>query len=173
MSATGKRWLFAGVLGLLAGCSDPQLGSLDRELAAIRNDPGEVPKVVLPEIPDYETVFYRLADQRSPFLARSPQDDAPTARDNELAPNPDRSKDVLEVYALSELELVGTLTVGGRSSALVRAPGGQVHRLTLGDYMGQDNGRIVTITEASVGLVETVLDRNAWVERNHTLTLEE
>ncbi|MBS9403160.1 pilus assembly protein PilP [Halomonas sp. TRM85114] len=173
MSATGKRWLFAGVLGLLGGCSDPQLGSLDRELTAIRNDPGKVPKVVLPEIPDYETVAYTLADQRSPFLARSRQDGGPTPHDSDLAPNPDRPKDVLEAYALSELELVGTLTVEGRPSALVRAPNGQVHRLTTGQYMGQDNGRIVTITEASVGLVETVLDQNTWVERNHTLKLEE
>lgn len=173
MSVTGKRWLFAGVLGLLAGCSDPQLGSLDQELAAIRNDPGEVPKVELPEIPDYEAIVYSQADQRSPFLAPSRQDAGPTPRESELAPNPDRPKGVLEAYALSELELVGTLTVGGRPSALVRAPGGQVHRLTIGDYMGQNYGRIVTITEASVGLVETVLDRNAWVERNHTLTLEE
>jgi type IV pilus assembly protein PilP len=55
----------------------------------------------------------------------------------------------------------------------VRAPNGQVHRLTLGEYMGLDNGRIVTITEASVGLVETVLEQNAWVERSHTLMLEE
>ncbi len=172
MSATGKHWLIAGLLGLLAGCSDPQLGSLDRELASIRNDPGEVPKVALPELPDYETVAYTLADQRSPFLARSRQD-GPTPRESELAPNPDRPKDVLEAYALSELELVGTLTVGGRPSALVRAPNGQVHRLTIGHYLGQDNGRIVTITEASVGLVETVLDRNTWVERNHTLKLEE
>lgn len=173
MNMTGKHWLLAGVLGLLAGCSDPQLGSLDRQLAAIRNDPGEVPKVVLPEIPDYETVVYTLADQRSPFLARSRQDAGPMPRESELAPNPDRTKDALEAYALSELELVGTLTVDGRPSALVRAPSGQVHRLTIGRYMGQDNGRIVTITEASVGLVETLLDQNAWVERNHTLKLEE
>ncbi|SFU58668.1 pilus assembly protein PilP [Halomonas korlensis] len=173
MSTTGKRWLIAGVLGLLAGCSDPQLANLDRELAAIRNDPGEVPKVALPELPDYETIAYSPADQRSPFLDRSRQDAGPTPREGELAPDPNRPKDALEAYALSELELVGTLTVKGRPSALVRAPNGQVHRLTIGHYMGQDNGRIVTITEASVGLVETVLDRNVWVERNHILKLEE
>jgi type IV pilus assembly protein PilP len=173
MNASGKRWLIAGLFGILTGCADPQLGGLDRELAAIRNDPGEVPKVALPEIPDDETPGYALAEQRSPFLARSPQDGAPTPQEGELAPDPDRPKDVLEAHALSELELVGTLTVGGRPSALVRAPNGQVHRLTLGEYMGLDNGRIVTITEASVGLVETVLEQNAWVERSHTLMLEE
>lgn len=163
-----------GLLVLLAGCADPEMGNLDRDLAAIRNDPGQVPRVELPEIPEYEAVPYDEADRRSPFMPRQRDDEvAPVDPDSERAPDPDRPRGLLERYELSELELVGTLTVAGQPSALVRVPDGQVHRLSVGNHMGGDHGRIVSITESSVVLVETVLERNAWVERSTRLSLDD
>ncbi|SDJ17424.1 pilus assembly protein PilP [Billgrantia gudaonensis] len=172
------RWLqgitMAVTLGLVAGCADPQLAALDRELAAIREDPGPTPEFDLPEVPTYEATPYREADSRSPFRPRRLEADPEASGEGQLAPDPDRRKEPLEAFALEELELVGVLTVGGEPSALVRTPDGQVHRLHRGNHLGGNHGRIVAITHSSVQLVELVpTGGGGWVERTTRLTLDD
>lgn len=165
--------LLAGTLVALMGCADPQLGSLDRDLSEIRNNPGQVERVALPEIPAYEPVPYDEAGQRSPFLPVMPEADVPLEGSDELAPDMSRPREALEAYGLNELDLQGILQVGGQPSALVRAPGGQVHRLRVGNYIGDDFGRIISITESSVQLIEVVpTGRGGWIERTTRLSLD-
>lgn len=116
---------------------------------------------------------YRFADQRSPFQVRLPESRTLPEGDVDLAPDTSRPREPLEAYDLGQLDLVGTLTVGGAPSALVRAPDGNVHRLRVGDHMGSDFGRIVDITAASVQLVEIVpTGRGGWIERSTQLALD-
>ena len=171
--ASGCHVLLALGMGLLTACADPELRALEQELEEVRTDPGEVPRVELPEIPQIDRVAYTKSDDRSPFEPRRMQDQREVPQTSELAPPPDRPREPLEAYDLSELDLVGTLTVGGEPSALVRGPDGKVHRVRIGNYMGLDHGRIVSITDASVVLVETVLERNAWQERSRQIALGE
>src|SRR5690554_6616344 len=89
-----------------------------------------------------------------------------------VMPQLDRQREPLEAHGLSELQLVGTLRVGGQPSALVRAPGGQVHRLSIGSYLGLNHGRIVSITDTSLSLVELVVERGAWVERRREMMMD-
>ncbi|MBE0488978.1 MAG: pilus assembly protein PilP [Halomonas sp.] len=166
--------LAAALLLGLAGCADPQLGALDRQLAEIRSNPGATPRVELPDIPDYEALPYDEADRRSPFIARLPETEQPPRGSEELAPDLTRPREPLEAYGLGQLDLVGTLTHGGQPSALVRAPSGTVHRLRVGNHMGSDFGRIVSITSASVQLIEVVpTGRGGWIERTTQLTLND
>ncbi|MFC3284398.1 pilus assembly protein PilP [Litchfieldella rifensis] len=159
---------------LLSACADPELDQLDRELASLRADPGELSIPALPELPDYRRVSYDHADERSPFMARLPQAEEAPAGSSELAPDLSRPREPLEAYVLESLDLVGTLVVGGQRSALVRAPDGKVHRLTTGDYLGTDFGRIVSITATSVQLVEVVATgQGGWIERTRSLTLDD
>jgi len=160
-------------MALLTACADPELQSLEQELAEVRMEPGEVPRVELPEVPQIDGVEYHGSDVRSPFEPRRMQDQREVPQSGELAPPPDRQREPLEAYDLAELDLVGTLTVGGEPSALVRGPDGKVHRVRIGDYMGLDHGRIVSITDASLVLVETVLESNAWQERTTQIALGE
>lgn len=161
-------------LVLVAGCADPQLASLDRNLADIRSNPGPTPDVELPEIPDYVPVPYDEADLRSPFVPRLPEAEQPAQGSAELAPDLTRTREALEAYKLSELRLVGTLTQSGQPSALVRAPDGQVHRLRVGNHMGSDFGRIVGITSSTVQLIEVVpTGRGGWIERTTRLELND
>lgn len=155
----------------LAGCADPQMGALDRELADIRTNPGPTVDMQLPDIPDYESVSYLASEQRSPFVPRQVDEQREAPAEGSLAPPVDRPREPLEAYDISELDLVGTLTVGGQPSALVRSPEGQVHRLRTGNYLGTDHGRIVGITESSILLVELVMERGQWVERSRQVTL--
>lgn len=166
--------LAAALLMGLAGCSDPQLGMLDRELAEIRSNPGATPRVTLPDIPDYEALPYDEADRRSPFVARLPETEQPPRGSEGLAPDLTRSREPLEAFSLGQLDLVGTLTSGGQPSALVRSPSGTVHRLRVGNHMGSDFGRIISITSSSVQLIEVVpTGRGGWIERTTQLTLND
>ncbi len=115
---------------------------------------------------------YTAADERSPFVARLPEAEEQAQGSEELAPDMTRPRETLEAYRLSELRLVGTLVEDGQPSALVRAPDGQVHRLYVGNHMGSDFGRIVSITSSSVQLVEVVpTGRGGWIERTTRLEL--
>lgn len=160
----------AGIL--IAGCSDPRLGELDRQLAALRNDPGPLPPLELPGIPGRDVVNYLPSESRSPFQPRELDAPREVPADSLVMPRVDRQREPLEAYALSELDLVGTLIVGSEPSALIKEPGGQVHRLRVGNYLGRNHGRIVSITSSSVLLVELIVEQGGWVERNRQLTLD-
>lgn len=169
-----KRLALLGLSLMLVGCGEPDLVELDRKLEGLRVDPSGVELAPVPELPQYEVVSYHQADQRSPFQARLSAPETMPEGSADLAPDRDRPRGPLEAYPLEQLTLVGTLRVGNRPSALVRDPDGEVHRLTSGDYLGTDYGRIVSITGRSVQLVEVVNNgRGGWTERTRQLTLDD
>ncbi|KIQ12237.1 MULTISPECIES: pilus assembly protein PilP [Pseudomonas] len=87
------------------------------------------------------------------------------------APDFARPRGVLENLAVDQFEMVGTLSRGVQVFALLRASS-KVHRLTVGDYLGPDHGRVTAIHERSVELVELFPDgQGAWLERPRTLVL--
>jgi len=70
--------------------------------------------------------------------------------------------------------MVGTLqrTEEGTLYALIRDNEGGIHRVTVGDYMGQNYGRVESVTETRIQLREIVGDGDeGWVRRPRTLTL--
>ncbi|WP_110686289.1 pilus assembly protein PilP [Salinicola aestuarinus] len=161
----------ATLLGLtLGGCADADLGALESHLDALRHAPqGQIAE--LPEMPSFEAVDYRQRERRSPFVA-----DVAASRESatEAAPLPDaaRASQPLEAFDLESLELVGTLSVGGRDSGLIRSPEGRVHRLFVGDYLGRDDGQVVAVGERKLSLVETVRDAQGhWMERPRQLLM--
>lgn len=158
---------------LLGGCADPQLEELDRRLAEIRDNPGASQTLSMPEVPVYEIVPYQASGRRSPFQAQLPQPARSPASNSGLTPDPERPREALETYDLQSLALVGILTMSGQTHALVRSPTGEVHRLRTGNYLGQNHGRIVSITDSTVQLVELVATGSGWTERTATLSLNE
>ena len=54
--------------------------------------------------------------------------------------------------------MVGTLRQGGRVFGLVQTKDGLVHRVAVGNYLGQADGRILAIAEAKISLTEIVPD---------------
>ncbi|WP_248751483.1 pilus assembly protein PilP [Pseudomonas sp. MWU15-20650] len=88
-----------------------------------------------------------------------------------LAPDPSRPRGVLEGVAIDRFVMVGTLSRGVQSFALVRA-GSTVHRLAVGDYLGPDHGQVTAIEDGHIELVELFPDgQGAWLERPRTLVL--
>lgn len=113
----------------------------------------------LPEITPYEGFNY-VADSdglRSPFVPDAPQA-TPGAADGGTRPDPDRSREFLEQFPLDTLRMVGTLRIGETNYGLVQDSDGLIHRVVPGNYMGQNDGRIVAITESEIELVEIISD---------------
>ena len=69
--------------------------------------------------------------------------------------------------------MVGTLERGEQEWTLIRDPEGGIHRVSLGNYLGRNHGKIVEMTDSYVAVVEIVSDgtEDGWVERPRTIEL--
>ena len=84
-----------------------------------------------------------------------------------------RRKEPLEAYPLDSMSMVGSVTKGGRPYALLRVDN-LLYQVKQGDYLGQNYGKILRISETDVSLREIVQDAaGEWIERNSTLQLLE
>jgi type IV pilus assembly protein PilP len=54
--------------------------------------------------------------------------------------------------------MVGTLDATGSSFGLVQTRDGLIHRVRVGNHLGQNYGRILSITESEISLVEIIPD---------------
>jgi type IV pilus assembly protein PilP len=79
----------------------------------------------------------------------------------------------LEAFPLDSMTMVGAMIQSGRAHALLRVDN-LLHDVKVGDWIGQNYGRITKITEQEVTLDETVQDATGeWIERTSTLQLQE
>lgn len=109
----------------------------------------------LPQIKPYQTFSYDAGSRRSPFV----QETGPSS--GQLAgPRPDasRPKEYLEGFPLDTLNMVGTLEREGRTYGLVQTQDGLVHRVLPGNYIGQNDGRVVGVSTAGIEVEELVPD---------------
>ena len=84
-----------------------------------------------------------------------------------------RRKEPLEAYPLDSMTMVGSVAKQAKPFALLRVDN-LLYQVKLGDYIGQNYGRIVKITETQIELREIVQDAaGEWIERPTTLQLQE
>ncbi len=111
----------------------------------------------IPEIQPYEAFIYEEAGRRDPFS--SLKFATPFESDGSgIQPDFTRRKEPLEEFPLDSLDMVGTITSKQTLYAMVRAGDGVIHRVTLGNYIGQNFGRIIGISEDEIQLVEIIPD---------------
>lgn len=126
----------------------------------------------LPVVKTFETFLYEAKDRRDPFdLSAEEQEQADTQ-----GPRPDqnRPREPLESFPLDGLKMSGTLGLAKSMEGLVRDPDGIVHRVRIGNYLGQNYGRITAISEDKIDLVELVPNGGGgWMERVATIALGE
>jgi type IV pilus assembly protein PilP len=90
-----------------------------------------------------------------------------------LAAEINRRKEPLEAYPLDSMTMVGSVAKQGRPYALLRVDN-LLYQVKLGDYIGQNYGKITKITETDISLREIVQDAaGEWIERNSALQLQE
>ena len=90
-----------------------------------------------------------------------------------LAAEINRRKQPLEAYPLDSMTMVGSVVRGGSSYALLRVDN-LLYQVKPGDYLGQNYGKVMKITETDVSLREIVQDAaGEWIERMSALQLQE
>ena len=84
-----------------------------------------------------------------------------------------RRREPLEALPLDAMALTGSVLRQGRPVALI-AVDKLLYQVKLGDYMGQNYGRVVKIEESNIELREIVQDASGeWVERITALQMQE
>ena len=164
-----RNALLGSVLVLLAGCGS-DLDDLQANVDEIKASPGTGIEA-LPQVKPYETFEYAALDQRSPFV---PGVSAAATGPGAVRPDSNRPREFLEQFSLDTLRMVGTVNLRSRLFGLVQTRDGLVHRVLPGNHIGQADGRITTIEEGKISLIEIVPDgMGGFIERPAALALSE
>ncbi len=157
----------------VAGCGG-DMDDLDKFINETKALPGGRIEP-LPEITPYE-IFTYVADEngfRSPFVPDSPQAAAGMAAGG-TRPDRDRSREFLEQYPLDTLRMVGTMELGNANYGLVQTSDGLIHRVVAGNYLGQNDGRIISVGESQIELIEIISDGiGGYLEREAAVGLSD
>lgn len=156
------------VTGALAGCSGRD-AELDQFIAATKQEQSSGVQP-LPEIKPYESFFYVAQNLRSPFVPGGSG-----AASANVRPDVKRNREFLEQFSLDTLKMVGTFSLNGRVYGLVRTPkDGLVQRVLPGNYIGQNDGRVIEIAPSRISVTEIVPDGlGGYMERPASIALNE
>jgi type IV pilus assembly protein PilP len=168
---SGKHLVCALAGLILAGCGSSDMTDLQRYVQKVKQRP-PAPIAPLPDIKPIDTFVYEPGDHRDPFVMDTQSAEfAAGGQDNGPAPKP-HTKEELEQYSLDSLKMVGTLEQDETTWGLIKAPGGILYRVRVGNYMGTNNGQITRITEDEIELTEIVSDKPGdWRERQAAIAL--
>lgn len=157
---------------LLAACSSEEFQDLrdfvNNSGAGMR---GKVPPP--PEIKPYEPFTYdNSTGLPDPFKPR--KDPKKAERPGLNQPDMERRREPLEEFPLESLKMVGYLHQGKASYAIVRSPDNKLHRIKTGNYLGQNFGQIMGISDTEIRIKEAIQDSAGdWSERMSSLQLIE
>jgi type IV pilus assembly protein PilP len=166
-----KRFVLALLTVLATGCSNDGLDDLREFVKNAHAD--RKPRVEpIPEIKPQEGFIYAASKLPDPFAGFNLRAEKANAKGNGLRPDMNRRKQALEEFPLDALKMVGTLSRGKQFWAVIQAPDGTVHRTQVGNYLGQNFGAIVKITEEKIDLIELIPGSvGDWVEREASISI--
>ncbi len=172
MRRPALRRALAGCLAaslLVAGCSGGQ-SDLQSWIAETMRKPGGRIKP-LPEVKPYETYAYSAFNLRSPF---QPQGPSSANGQSALRPSVRRNREFLENFPLDTLKMVGTLKIAGNLYGLVKSKDGLVHKVQPGNFLGQNDGKIMQVSGSKISLIEIIPDGlGGYIERPASLALSD
>ena len=158
----------------LAGCSadHEELSAwMERERREVKP---KVPPLQAPKKFDPEP--YTSAQAVDPFSAQKltvALKQEARAPNSLLAAELNRRREPLEAYPLDSMSMVGSVSKQGAPYALLRVDN-LLYQVKVGDYLGQNYGRITQIDETQIALREIVQDAaGEWIERPGVLQLQE
>lgn len=147
------RFLLVAVLALAsAGCGGGN-DDLDEYINDVKGRAGGRIDP-LPQIKPYETFAYEAQSLRSPFQPDVSKSRAATGP----RPEANRPKEYLEQFPLDTLKMVGTLQRDNNRYGLLQTQDGLVHRVIPGNFVGQNDGRVTSISDGEVQVEELVPD---------------
>lgn len=163
---------------LIVGCTGSNESEIRQWMVDERNQ--TKPKVApIPAPKQFRPEAYSNGSQIEPFsslkLTQALKRDSAQVSANAglVAPELTRRKEPLEAFPIDAMALVGNIIKAGQPVALVRVDS-LLYQVKLGNYLGQNYGRVSKITETEVVLREIVQDAvGEWIERITTLQLQE
>lgn len=175
---TSSRFLVCLAFLALTGCGTSDEEELRQWVAEQRNQTR--PKVEpIPEPKKFTPQTYTEGAAIEPFsmqkLAQAFKRESTqvTANVALVAPEMARRKEALEAFPLDAMAMVGSLNKAGQPVALIRLDN-LLYQVRVGNYLGQNFGRITKIGETEISLREIVQDATGdWVERAASLQLQE
>ncbi|MDI6750242.1 MAG: pilus assembly protein PilP [Pseudomonadota bacterium] len=168
--------IYIAALLTLAACAERGHDEIRQWMEESSRDlKGGIPP--LPELKPFPVVSYEANDLVDPF---NPSRIEPERKGAGGANKPDfdRPREQLENYPLESISFIGVVdkTKSKTKRAIVQADG-VVYQVGVGNYLGQNFGRIVAITPTEIVLKEIVQDPSGqtsdWVEREMTLQLKD
>ena len=163
---------------VLVGCGGTDGDELQKWMAAqkIQTRPKVVP---IPEPKVFKPESYGQVSAVEPFsrekLTQALRRESSQVSANAalVAPELARRKQALEAFPLDAITLVGNMVRAGQTVALVKV-NNLLYQVRAGDYLGQNYGRVIKISETEVALREIVQDAvGEWIERTAALQLQE
>ncbi len=127
----------------------------------------------LPEVKPYVPLQYNVDGLlNDPFKPRKAQ---ASNLGSKLQPDLNRPKEALEAYPLESLKYVGSIEKAKLRYALIQIPDNTVQQVKIGNFIGQNFGMVIDITESSVMLKEIAQDELSgdWIERSTSVNLQE
>lgn len=167
--------LFITTLVALSACSPQRsLDQLHQQLIQIKNRPsGNIE--ALPTAPEYHPEAYTASALRNPFqLNFSTEHHVKASPGGQQKPDFSRIKTALEQLPLESFTMVGTIQFSDatEASALIQDTQGKVYRVTTGQHLGLDFGKITHVTKNGIMLEETVQDElGGWIKRPRQIKL--
>lgn len=159
---------------MISGCFDDP-SNLKAHLAQVQaNTSSKIDP--MPTVPEFTHFDYSAQVRRSPFVAPKPEaiQEKLQQMSGCLSPDPRRRKQPLEKFSLSDLSMRGTLGELGITWALMQASDATLHRVAVGGYIGLYNGRITSVSQNNVKVLELIPDgAGCWVERETVVSMTE
>jgi len=174
------RWISISAFSMmLSACGNSTHQDLVDFTTKEKSDAQKVSSIdPLPDIQPYETYLYRADERRDPFTDIVVTDEATTAStDDSIRPPTNHRKEALEAFPLDSLRMVGTLQRDDTLWAIVKIqnnPDGGIHRIVTGNYLGQNYGRVIGVSEEKINLIEVIPNGlGGWREREASIALSE
>ncbi|MES3015910.1 MAG: pilus assembly protein PilP [Pseudomonadota bacterium] len=174
MHSNLKTALVVAVLAALSGCAadqDELRAWMDQQKREVRPN---VPPLSPPK--RFDPQPYTEAAAVEPY---SVQKLAVALKQEARQPNSlfagemNRRKEPLEAYPLDSVSMVGSVARANRPFALLKIDN-LLYQVKVGDYVGQNYGKIVKITETEVTVREVIQDAaGEWIERPTSLQLQD
>lgn len=171
------RVLYITTVSIFLVSCDKNMSDLDKYFADAKLIPPQQIEP-LPEINSPEIFLYNAEDLRDPFsndlqISEESEGAETNVVDGE-GPDLNRRKETLENYPLDGLYMAGTYLQGDDFWGLIEDPEGDLHRVSEGEYLGQNYGRISQVSEHQILLSEWLADGlGGWTKREASIALRE
>jgi type IV pilus assembly protein PilP len=157
------------VISLNACNGHNKLSSLNKYIIQVKRQPAQ-PIPPIPNFKPYQSFNYNADNLRDPFIPLS------NGILNSLIKG-ERVMEPLEMFSLDALHMVGTISIKDKIWALIAAPDGNIYRVSIGNYLGQNAGQVIAVSERAVQLIEKRSaqrpDKQNYQTRSVTLFLNE